>query len=130
MEEKINELSALIELVLSDGEVEESEYDLLVRIAAEMDIPQIELDLLIGKDYSFVPPKSEFERIIQFYRLLLLMHVDKRVVDKEVALVKDLSIKMGLNPHTTDKLIEMINKNPGNQIPAEELIAAFQVNHN
>ena len=130
MDEKVNQLSGLIALVLSDGEVTESEYEFLLRIATEMNVSQLELDMLIGKDITFVPPKSEFDRIVQFYRLLLLMHVDKKVVDKELILVKDLSIKMGLSPLTTDKLIDMINISPNKQIPADKLIAAFQVNHN
>ena len=130
MEEKLIQLSGLIAMMLADGEVKESEYDFLVRIADEMNVSQIDLDMLIGKDIEYHPPKSEFERIVQFYRLLLVMHIDKKVVKKEVDLVKDLAIKMGLNPLITDRLITMINESPNKQIPADKLVASFQVNHN
>lgn len=130
MKENISQLSDLIGLMLSDGKVKEKEYDFLIRIANEMGISQLEVDMMMEKNIEFKPPTSEFERITQFYRLVLLMNVDKEISLKELNYVKDLAIRMGLRPGSTDKILEIMDKYPEKKVPADVLITVFQANHN
>ena len=130
MEEKISQISDLISLMLCDGKVKEKEYDFVIRIADEMGISQLEVDMMFDKKNEFKPPKSEFDRIIQFYRLMIVMHADKVVDGKELNLLKNLAIKMGLNPITTDKLIELSHQYEDNRIPSDVFVKVFKANHN
>ena len=130
MNDKINQLSELIGLILSDGKVKEEEYNFLIKIAREMGISQVKVDCLFGKESTFSPPKNEFDRIVQFYRLVLLMNVDKDTNLNELDYIKDLAIRMGLNPLATNKILEIMEQYPEKKVPVDVLIGIFKENHN
>jgi hypothetical protein len=74
--------------------------------------------------------KSEFQRIQQFYRLALLMHVDGVLHEKEEVAIKQMSINMGLNPAATKRLLEMMKNSPNSIIHPQYLMDAFKEQHN
>ena len=78
----------------------------------------------------FDPETSEMDRIIQFHRLVLLMNVDTNVDYSELQFIRQLAIKMGLNPRATNEVLERMKDYENNVVPPNELIAIFQKHHN
>ena len=106
------------------------EYDFLSAIAIQLEITPEEFVKVFEENISFQPPKLEGERILQFQRLILLMHVDQSIDNEQLRIVRELGIRMGLNPSATNKVLERMNDFDGGIIPPHELIAIFQAYHN
>ena len=130
MDEKLSLLTELIKLSRCDNEVREKEYTFLLSIAQSLQVSKEDFDGLFDEYIEFTPPESEFDRILQFHRLVLLMNIDEKTSDVEVNLLKDLSIHLGLNPMATNKVLETMHLYPNNVIPAEKLIEIFKEQYN
>ncbi len=130
MKEKLSLLSELIKLARCDQEVREQEYQFLQTIARILKVSKEDFDSLFEKHIEFTPPESEFERILQFHRLVLLMNVDQETSDKEVHFLKDMGIRIGLNPEATDQVLTKMNDYPNKVIPPEKLIEIFKERYN
>ncbi len=89
-----------------------------------------DFDHLFEKYIEFTPPKLEFERILQFHRLVLLMNIDKETSDIEVEFIKDIGIRIGLNPLATNQVLTEMNKYPNKVIPDGRLIEIFKKHYN
>jgi len=130
MKEKVSILSDLIKLMKSDGKQTNEEYRFLVEVAKQLGIEESQLDNIVDKGVEFSPAKSEFDRILQFHRLVLLMNFDKDTNPKEISLIKELSIKMGLNPLATNKVLDIMDKYPNKLVPPNVMIEIFKENYN
>lgn len=130
MKEKLSLLTELIKLARCDQELREQEYEFLQSIARSLDISQQDFDALFKKYIDFTPPESEFERILQFHRLVLLMNVDLETSDAELEFLKDIGIRIGLNPLATNRVLAEMNDYPDKVIPPEKLIAIFKEHYN
>ena len=130
MKEKLSLLTELIKLARCDQEVREQEYNFLLTIAQSLNVSKEDLDSLFDKYIDFTPPKSEFERILQFHRLVLLMNVDVETSDIEVEFLKDIGIRIGLNPMATNRVLDEMNLYPDKVIPPEKLIEIFKEQYN
>lgn len=128
---EINSLLAdLVKLAKSDNEVRENEFQFLLSIASQLGVTKEEF-LAIFKSYiEFNPPKLEFDRIVQLQRLILLMNVDLHVDEKEIELIKDLGIKMGLHPSATNEVLARMHEYPNKIIPPDILLGIFNTFHN
>ena len=130
MNETHSQLADLIGLIKSDGEINDQELDFLFKVAQQMGVSREDLDKLFKSKTDFTPPKNEFERIVQFYRLVLLMNVDNDKNVQELNYVRNLAIRMGLNPISTNKILELMDNYPDKKVPVDVLISVFQQNHN
>ena len=130
MKEKLSLLTELIKLARCDQEVREQEYNFLLTIAQSLNVSKEDLDSLFDKYIDFTPPNSEFERILQFHRLVLLMNVDVETSDIEVEFLKDIGIRIGLNPMATNRVLDEMNLYPDKVIPPEKLIEIFKEQYN
>jgi AraC-like DNA-binding protein len=130
MKEKISQLADLIKLMRCDGNPDSEEYRFLLEIARQLGIGKTHLDALFGQEIEFNPPKDEVARIIQFHRLVLLMNFDKKTDPREINLIKDLSIKMGLNPNATNKVLDIMDKYPNKVVPPDVMISIFKEGYN
>lgn len=130
MKEKLSLLTELIKLASCDKEIREQEYEFIMVIADRLSIDKSTCDKLFAEYIEFTPPKSEFDRILQFHRLVLLMNIDKNVSDKELHFVKNIGIRMGLNPLATDKVLIEMHKYPGKMVPSDRLIDIFKEQYN
>ena len=130
MKEKLSLLTELIKLARCDQEVREQEYNFLLTIAQSLNVSKEDLDSLFDKYIDFTPPESEFERILQFHRLVLLMNVDIETSDIEIDFLKDIGIRIGLNPMATNRVLDEMNLYPNKVIPPEKLIEIFKEQHN
>ena len=129
-EEKISLLSEMIAFAIVDGELHDKEYDILVSIATELQIDKPTfLDLFRKRDEIKVI-KEEFSRILQFYRLALLMYIDGVLHQKELIAINEIGIKMGLNPNAMQRILSLMEAAPNRLVKPKTIIAAFQVQHN
>jgi hypothetical protein len=94
MNEKHSLLIELIKLAKADKEFHEKEYAFLVEIARLLGIEKAKLDELFEKHIEFAPPELEFDRILQFQRLILLANIDLKVESSELRLLKETGMKM------------------------------------
>ncbi len=130
MKEKLSLLTELIKLARCDHEVREQEYNFLLTIAQSLNVSKEDLDSLFDKYIDFTPPESEFERILQFHRLVLLMNIDIETSDIEIEFLKDIGIRIGLNPMATNRVLAEMNLYPDKVIPPEKLIEIFKEQYN
>ena len=128
--EKINLLAEMIAFSIVDGELHEREYQFLSLVAAELNISKEELNDLFHQENFVIPIKSENQRIQQFYRLSLLMHIDGVLHEKEAIAIKQIAIEMGLNPSATNRFLELIRKTKNRIIEPNEVYALFKEQRN
>ena len=130
MKEKLSLLTELIKLARCDHEVREQEYIFLQTIAQSLQVSKEDFDALFEEYIEFTPPESEFERILQFHRLVLLMNVDQETSHSEIDFLKDIGIRIGLNPNATNRVLATMNDYPNKVIPPDKLIEIFKENYN
>lgn len=128
--EKINLLSDMIAFAIVDGKLHEREYAFLTLIATELGISKEELRQLFHEEYRSEIIKSEFERILQFYRLALLMHCDGVLHEREQNKIREIGINMGLNPHAIKRVLKAMEAAPDRRIEPSFLLQVFQEQHN
>ncbi|AEW86035.1 excinuclease ABC subunit B [Flavobacterium columnare] len=124
--EKINLLKEMIAFAIVDGELHDREYDFLWIVAQELEIDKatfLELFKLKGERQVL---KDEFQRVLQFYRLALLMHCDGVLHIREKERIVEIGINMGLNPGAMKRVLYLMEKAPNQMLEAEVVIGAFQ----
>lgn len=129
-EEKIGLILEMIAFSTVDGELHKREYNFLEIVANELDIEKSVFNDLFHQELPPKPIRSEFERIQQFYRLALLMHVDGVLHRKEENAIQQISINMGLNPLVIKRILKMMKANSNPIIDAKVLLKIFQEQHN
>lgn len=129
-DEKFSLLSQLIQLAKADNELREVEFGFLLELASQLGVTKSDFKQLFEENIGFIPPKLEFQRIIQFQRLILLMNVDLEIDEKEITYIKDLGIRMGLNPSATDEVLRRMHDFENKVIPPDQLISIFKTYHN
>jgi hypothetical protein len=130
MNEKLSLLTELIKLANCDKKLREKEYDFIMIIAERLGVDKVTCDRLFAEYIEFTPPKSEFDRILQFHRLVLLMNIDQDANEKELNFIKNLEIRMGLSPLATNQVLTEMHNYPGKIVPSERLIQIFKEQYN
>ncbi len=129
-QEKLSLIQDLIGLSLADGEEDFIEGNFIYTIAKSLSVTEFEVDELRKNPVQYSPENKETDRIIQFYRLLLLMGIDKNKTDSEISFCKKVTLRMGLNPIAVNNTIEQILNSETGMMSPEEVIKIFQVQHN
>ena len=124
--EKISLLSELIAFAIVDGELHDKEYDFLYLLSQELDIEKVAFLDLFRKRDKIKPIKSEFDRIVHFYQLSLLMFCDGSIHKYEDISIHKLGLKMGLNPTAIDRILQMMRCAPNNILKPEQVIGIFE----
>lgn len=130
MKERLSLLTELVKLAKCDNEVRDQEYEFLLAMAKSLDVSKEDFDQLFEKYIEFTPPESEFDRIVQFHRLVLLMNIDKETSDEEIKNLKDIAIRLGLSPTATNRVLAVMEQYPNKLIPPQKLIEIFKEQHN
>jgi uncharacterized tellurite resistance protein B-like protein len=128
--ERLSLLKELIKLAKADEDVREIEFEFLLILAQQMGVTKEEFIKLFEQYIEFHPPKLEYERIIQFQRLILVMNVDQNMAQDELDYVRELGIRMGLHPAATDEILKVMYNYENKVIPPEKLIEIFKTFHN
>ena len=93
--ERLNLLSDLIKMAKADKDDSTIEFDFLLNLALQMGVSKDDFKILFEEYIAFHPPVFEYDRIIQFQRLVLMMNVDQHVAKEELDYIRELGIKMG-----------------------------------
>jgi len=125
MDEKKSMISELIELSKVDGKVTEMETGFIHQIGKQMGLEEADMLHLFEFPFPYTPPTEHFERIVQFQRMVLLMNVDMEVHDKELAHLRFMGMRLGLNPNAVNEVLEKMHDYPNNMIPPNDLIAIY-----
>lgn len=122
--------SQLIRLAQSDGEINFQEFQFLLGLAKQLGLDKDELKELFEEHIDFHPPRIEYERIVQFQRLILMMNVDLEIDEKEIEYIRNIGFLMGLHPHAIEEILSVMNDYPNKVVPPEKLIQIFTTYHN
>lgn len=123
-EDKLFLMKQLIEFAKIDGVLHDKEMDFLVIIAEDFGIDKKTYYELYNLD-SKTQPISFSDRVIQFYRLTLLMMCDGHWHQKEIQKLHEIGIMMGLNPTGIDVLLNFILENNPSKVTPEFLSDIF-----
>ncbi|HMI07034.1 MAG TPA: TerB family tellurite resistance protein [Flavobacterium sp.] len=129
-EQKINLLAEMIAFSLVDGRLHEREYEFLSIVAKELKIDKAEFNELFHKELPSHVIKSEPQRIQQFYRLALLMHVDGVFHERKKTAIHQIGINMGLNPGATKRVLKAMEEAPNAIIDPDLLYTVFREQYN
>lgn len=128
--EKISLLSEMIDFAVIDLELHDKEYDFLHLIALEFNIEKEAFHNLFKRKNKLIVIKDEFQRVLHFYRLALLMHSDGILHGNERISIHEIGLKMGLNPTGIKRVLHLMENNDYKTIAPETIICAFQEQHN
>jgi hypothetical protein len=129
-EERLSLLKQLILMAKADEEVRDIEFEFLLVLANQMGVSKEEFIELFEQYISFHPPKMEYDRILQFQRLVMIMNIDKLIDQEELDYLRKLGIRMGLHPSATDEVLRIMGDFPNKVVPPEKLIEIFKTFHN
>lgn len=128
--EKLSLLSEMIAFAKSDDSIKSVEYNFLLAVAQQLEVSREDFDYLINNPVNRMVLKSHSERIVQFHRMVLLMHVDQERTQKELAKLYNYGLRMGLNHESITKVLYLMEGFPDMMVPAEVLIDIFKVQYN
>jgi hypothetical protein len=121
-EEKKSLLLEMIAFSTVDGHLHKRQYEFLFRIANELNIEKGGFNDLFHQEWPNLPIKTDFQRVQQFYRLAVLMHTEGTLHIKESATIKEIAIRMGLNPEVSKRILKKIEKSPKTIISSDVLM--------
>lgn len=129
-EEKLSLLSEMISFAKIDGQVHEREFQFLSIVASQLRVEKDMFMSLFQHEAEKVIPKSEHQRILQFYRLALLMHADGVLHDNEQVAIREMGVNMGLSPFAMKGVLTEMENSPTGLIDPDILLALFRAQHN
>jgi len=129
-EDRLNLLAEMIAFSIVDGKLHQREYEFIALIAKQLNVDKASFNDLFHQELPKNVIKSKFQRIQQFYRLALLMHIDGVLHEKEEVAIKQIAINMALNPGVTKRILTMIKMSPTHTIDPDYLMEAFKEQHN
>lgn len=123
--EKLSLLTELIKLARIDDRELEVEYEFMLSLADQLDVGKKEFDEIFSNYGEFVAPADEMERIIQLHRLILLMNVDGHVDERELDFIRNLGLKMGINPELIERVFMEMSLYKNGMIPSDRIIELY-----
>lgn len=110
----------LFEMAMVDSHFDDSEYQLLAKLASKYKVSEKELNKI--KDdpdkVNFELPKDEAEKFEQFYELVQMMTIDEKMFDEELNLCKIFAKKFGYK--NGQEIIDIIVENIKNELGWKE----------
>lgn len=129
-EEKLSLLLDMIAFSVVDGKLDTREYQFLSLIASELRIDKATFDNLFHIEQRSHVIRSESERIHQFYRLALLMHIDGVLHEREQAAINQIALEMGLNPSATRRILKLMQESEYKILEPGLVFEIFREQHN
>jgi len=110
----------LFEMAMVDSHFDDSEYQLLAKLASKYKVSEKELNKI--KDdpdkVNFELPKDEAEKFEQFYELVQMMTIDENMFEEELNLCKIFAKKFGYK--NGKEIIDIIVENIKNELGWQE----------
>lgn len=129
-QEKLSLLSEMIAFAQIDGQIHERELQFLAIVASQLQVDTNDFESLFEHKAEKVVIKSEHQRILQFYRLALLMHADGVLHENEQVAIREMGVNMGLSPFAMKSVLAEMRKSPTGLIDPDILLALFRAQHN
>jgi uncharacterized tellurite resistance protein B-like protein len=131
--EKIGLIKQLYQMLIADNQINQLEVNFLIDIATSLDLPlEVIENLFDQKEYydDAKLPKQINERIIQIYRLSLMLKIDGKLSKEELQLLKNIAIALGLQPAHVNVMLEKLFESRQKLLTEDELWAIFQQSAN
>ncbi|PZR22802.1 MAG: excinuclease ABC subunit B [Flavobacterium psychrophilum] len=129
-EEKLSLLTEMIAFAKIDGQIHERELQFLSIVAKQLRVDPDVFESLFSQPVDKVIIKSEHQRILQFYRLALLMQADGILHDNEQVAIREMGINMGLSPFAMKSVLVEMQRSPTGMIDPDMLLALFRAQQN
>ena len=123
-------ISDLILIAKADDKITHGEYDFIQRVAERMGITLKEVDDLFHDPLPTKTSFTELERITHFHKMVLLMNVDGETHEKEVTLLRDFGLKLGIRPGAVEQVLVAMERYEHKIIPSQELLQIFNTYYN
>lgn len=96
----------LVMLARVDGKVDDSEIELLSRIAKKLSLTSEQVKEIIEHpdEYPMIPPVTREERCERFIQFVRMMNVDGSIDEREIHLVAKYGIALGFTSPEVDRL--------------------------
>ena len=130
MEEKLGILRQLYKMTQADNKIKPVEYSFLYEVALSMEVPLEQLEEIFDYETQFKLPKDLQNKIIQIYRLALIMKVDNEVAKEELDTLKSIALQMGLHPEAVNNMLDKMNTNETGTLDYNELMQIFKTHDN
>ncbi|MCG8306074.1 MAG: hypothetical protein MI975_01700 [Cytophagales bacterium] len=100
----------LLEVAISDGELDDRELELIISIAAKFDIPRKEVISIKEhhREIQFIPPSSYSAKVKLMEDLVSVLLADKKIEEEEINICKELAVRLKLNTAVVDDLINSV----------------------
>lgn len=129
-EEKLSLMTEMIAFAKIDGNIHERELQFLALVAKQLRVDPETFERLFNDPADHVVIKSEHQRIMQFYRLALLMQADGVLHDNEQVAIREMGINMGLSPYAMKGVLNEMKLSPTGMIDPDLLLALFRAQQN
>lgn len=129
-EEKLSLLTEMIAFAKIDGQIHDRELRFLSVVAQQLRVEPEVFETLFNQPAEKVIMKSEHQRILQFYRLALLMQADGVLHDNEQVAIREMGINMGLSPFAMKSVLVEMQRSPTGMIDPDMLLALFRAQQN
>ncbi|UTW62522.1 hypothetical protein KFE98_21410 [bacterium SCSIO 12741] len=98
----------LIRIACADGQMDDPEYQLLLKIARKYELSEADVkDIIEHMDsVGFTPPSSKEDRHAQIWNLGRMVYADGIIAEEEVALLRRFAIGLGFPSSIAPKLVD------------------------
>jgi len=133
LEEKLAFIRQLYKMSKADNKIDQIEKNFLYELALSINLPIEALeDIMDGKKISIKEnlQTNIEDRIIQIYRLVLMMKIDNEISVEEVNTLKSIALELGLRPDSVMLLLDRLLESPTGTLEFAELQAIFDITKN
>lgn len=107
---RLSHIRNLCFLAAADGELDDKELALILKIGARVGLSHDELNRIIKRpgSISFAAPDNFIDRLAQLYDMVLVMMIDSEIHENEVALCKLTAIRLGFKHQVIDSIVARV----------------------
>jgi len=124
-EEKKNLLLEMIAYASTDGQLSKKDYDFLFSLANDLNLGKGDFIDMLNYELPKLSEITELIRIQQFYRLLLFFQNEGILYKKDINMIFQLAITMGLNTDIAKEILRRMKSSPNSIIPDDTLIKIY-----
>lgn len=128
--EKLVLLSEMIAFAKIGSGIKTVEYTFLLGISKQLQVSQEDFEYLFKNPVSYGSIKSQSDRVVQFHKLVLLLHHNLEITKEAVAKLHNYGFQMGLSYECTCRVLKLMESFPDRYIPTDFLIEIFKTQSN
>lgn len=107
--------AAIVRVAMSDGIITDEERAFLHRLAARLDITELEYKEILKdyKSHNISPPSSYDQRLERLYDLARMVYADNVLGEKQTGMLERLGVGLGFSTgnisYVVDKALKLVN---------------------